>query len=85
MGDGENVSRDQEYCIIKVVEVCRKYRHGVRGTLKAQAHHLGARHLEVRHHFQVGQYDKVVSQMQRSVWPKDDMTLIVDRIFAHKQ
>ena len=74
-----------EMTVCPVVEVCRKYRHGVRGMLKAQAHHLVAKYLEVEHHFQVGQYDKVVSQMQRSVGPKEDMTLIVDRIFAHKQ
>ena len=53
--------------------------------LKAQAHHLLAKYLEVEQHFQVGQYDKVVSQMQRSAGPRGDMTQIVDRIFAHKQ
>jgi len=74
-----------EMTVSPVVEVCRKYRHGVRGMLKAQAHHLLAKYLEVEQHFQVGQYDKVVSQMQRSAGPRGDMTQIVDRIFAHKQ
>jgi acetyl-CoA carboxylase/biotin carboxylase 1 len=71
--------------VAPVVEVCVKYRHGVRGMLKAQANHLLAKYLEVEQHFQVGQYDKVVNQMQRSAGPRADMTEIVDRIFAHKQ
>lgn len=74
-----------EMTIAPVVEVCRKYRHGVRGMLKSQVHHLLARYLEVEQHFQVGQYDKVVCQMQQSAGPKGDMSKIVDRIFAHKQ
>ena len=74
-----------EMTIAPVVEVCRKYRHGVRGMLKSQVHHLLARYLEVEQHFQVGQYDKVVCQMQQSASPKGDMSKIVDRIFAHKQ
>ena len=74
-----------EMTIAPVVEVCRKYRHGVRGMLKSQVHHLLARYLEVEQHFQVGQYDKVVCQMQQSESPKGDMSKIVDRIFAHKQ
>ena len=35
-----------------LVEVCRKYWHGVSGMLKAQAHHLVTKYLEVEHHFQ---------------------------------
>ena len=34
---------------------------------------------------QVGQYDKVVSQMRQSAGPRADMSNIVDIIFAHKQ
>jgi len=74
-----------EMTIAPVVEVCRKYRHGVRGMLKSQVHHLLARYLEVEQHFQVGQYDKVVCQMQQSSEAKADMNVIVERIFAHKQ
>jgi len=74
-----------EMTIEPVVEVCRKYRHGVRGMLKSQVHHLLAKYLEVEQHFQFGQYDKVVTQMQQSAGPKSDMSIIVDRIFAHKQ
>ena len=74
-----------EMTIAPVVEVCRKYRHGVRGMLKSQINRLLARYLEVEQHFQVGQYDKVVCQMLQSAGPKADMSLIVDRIFAHKQ
>ena len=71
--------------VAPVVEVCRKYRHGVRGKLKAEVHKFLASYIEVEDHFQVGQYDKVVSQMQRSAGPRADMSEIVDRIFAHKQ
>jgi len=74
-----------EMTISPVVEVCRKYRHGVRGMLKSQVNHLLAKYLEAEQHFQVGQYDKVVCQMQQSAEAKADMSVIVERIFAHKQ
>jgi len=74
-----------EMTVCPVVEVCRKYRHGVRGMLKAQVNHLLAQYLSVEQHFQVGHYDKVVTQMQLSAGPRADMSEIVDRIFAHKQ
>ena len=35
--------------------------------------------------FQVGQYDKVVSQMRRGAGARADVSGIVDIIFAHKQ
>ena len=74
-----------EMMISPVLEVCSKYRHGVRGMLRSQVQMLLSRYLEVESHFQVGQYDKVVSQMRQLAGPGADMSVIVDRIFAHKQ
>ena len=55
------------------------------GMLKSQVQHLLQKYLEVEQDFQVGQYDKVVMQMQRTAGPKGDMKSIVDGIFAHQQ
>ena len=74
-----------EMTIAPVLQVCAKYRHGVRGMLKSQVQRLLQNYLDVEQHFQVGQYDKVVMQMQRSAGLKADMSSIVNRIFAHKQ
>jgi len=74
-----------EMTISPVIEVCKKYRHGVRGMLKSQTHYLVSRYLDVESHFQVGQYDKVVSQMRRGAGARADVSGIVDIIFAHKQ
>ena len=45
-----------EMTITPVIEVCKKYRHGVRGMLKAQTHHLISKYLEVETYFQVTQF-----------------------------
>ena len=42
-----------EMTISPVIEVCKKYRHGVRGMLKSQTHYLVSRYLDVESHFQV--------------------------------
>lgn len=73
-----------EMTISPVLEVCTKYKHGVRGMLRSQAQLLISRYLEVEKHFQVGQYDKVVSQM-RTLAGAGQEEVIVGRIFAHKQ
>ena len=49
--------------ISTVLEVCKKYRHGVRGMLKSQLNHLLKKYLDVENYFHDGQYDKVVQQM----------------------
>ena len=36
-----------------MIEVCQRYRHGVRGILKAQTQHLVSKYLEVEAPFQV--------------------------------
>jgi len=74
-----------EMTVTPIVEVCKKYRHGVRGMLKHQVQYLVNKYLQVEEYFQVGQYDKVVSQMRQQAGPKGDMSSIVDIIFAHKQ
>lgn len=74
-----------EMTISPVNDVCKQYRHGVRGMLKSQTQYLISKYIDVESHFQVGQYDKVVSQMRRSASPRADMSSIVDIIFAHKQ
>ena len=42
-----------EMTIATVVDVCKKYRHGVRGMLKSQVDHLLKKYLEVEQDFQV--------------------------------
>ena len=56
-----------EMTISTVIEVCKKYRHGVRGMLKSQVNHLLKKYLDVELHFQVGQYDKVRNDFYRNL------------------
>merc|ERR1712020_424749 len=72
-----------ELTLQPIMELCSRYKSGVRGQMKTAVVHLINKYLEVEKLFQVGHYDKVVS----TLWSthKDDIWYVVDTVFAHTQ
>ncbi|TRY78898.1 hypothetical protein TCAL_01701 [Tigriopus californicus] len=72
-----------ELTIQPIIELCNRYKHGVKGQMKHTVCDLIQRYLDVEKLFQVGHYDKVVSTMREM--NKDNIDLVVERVFAHTQ
>eukprot|EP00095_Tigriopus_kingsejongensis_P004246 maker-scaffold711_size108467-snap-gene-0.33 protein:Tk04246 transcript:maker-scaffold711_size108467-snap-gene-0.33-mRNA-1 annotation:"hypothetical protein DAPPUDRAFT_222043" len=72
-----------ELTIQPIIELCNRYKQGVKGQMKHTICDLIQRYLEVEKLFQVGHYDKVVSTMREM--NKDNIDLVVERVFAHTQ
>jgi hypothetical protein len=72
-----------ELTLQPIMDLCSRYKAGVRGQMKTAVMHLVNKYLEVEKLFQVGHYDKVVS----TLWSthKDDIWYVVDTVFAHTQ
>ena len=66
-----------EMTISPVIEVCKKYRHGVRGMLKSQTHYLVSRYLDVESHFQV---DTCFSSKGSLMLYKKDVIKLLSRL-----
>ena len=72
-----------ELTLEPIMEVCSRYKAGVRGQMKRAVVHLINKYLSVEKMFQVGHYDKIVSTMWAN--HKDNIWFVVDTLFAHIQ
>ena len=82
-GVGQKEKDIAELTVQPLMELCSVYKNGVKGQMRKAVCELLEAYLDVERLFQVGHYDKVVSTMcQRH---KDDIDLVVARVFAHTQ
>lgn len=72
-----------ELTIQPIVEVCNRYKHGVKGQITSGVSALLDRYLQVEKQFQHGSYDKTIARMRLE--HKDDMEMVVNTVFAHTQ
>ena len=72
-----------ELTLQPLIELCSKYKNGVKGQMISAVSALITRYLDVEKLFQVGHYDKVISTMRQS--NKDNVDPIMERVFAHTQ
>ncbi|QQP49798.1 Uncharacterized protein FKW44_010585, partial [Caligus rogercresseyi] len=76
-----------EMTVQPIIDLCTRYRNGVRGQMKDTVTDLLRRYIEVEKHFQIGHYDKVVNNLRQHINSCDqkDMIWAVERIFARNQ
>ncbi|XP_040575050.1 acetyl-CoA carboxylase [Lepeophtheirus salmonis] len=76
-----------EMTVQPIIDLCTRYRNGVRGQMKDSVTDLLWRYIEVEKHFQIGHYDKIVNNLRQHINSCDqkDMLWAVDRIFARNQ
>ena len=72
-----------ELTLQPLIELCSRYKNGVKGQMISAVSALITRYLEVEKLFQVGHYDKVISTLRQL--NKDNIDVVVDRVFAHTQ
>ncbi len=70
-----------ELTLQPIIELCSRYKNGVKGQMINAVSALLYRYLEVEKLFQVGHYDKIISTMRQT--NKGDIDLVVSRVFAH--
>jgi acetyl-CoA carboxylase/biotin carboxylase 1 len=70
-----------ELTLEPILELCSRYRAGVRGHMKLAICEMIKRYTDVEKQFQAGHYDKVVTTM-RSLH-KDNVDKVVEIVFAH--
>ncbi|CAB4070281.1 ACACA [Lepeophtheirus salmonis] len=76
-----------EMTVQPIIDLCTRYRNGVRGQMKDSVTDLLWRYIEVEKHFQIGHYDKILNNLRQHINSCDqkDMLWAVDRIFARNQ
>ena len=72
-----------ELTLEPMLELCARYRGGVRGHMKMAVCDMIKRYTDVERQFQIGHYDKVVTTMR--ALNKDNVQKVVDTVFAHTQ
>ena len=72
-----------ELTLQPIMDLCSRYKLGVRGQMKTAVQCLLNKYLAVEKLFQVAHYDKVVSTLVAS--HKDDVDHVVETVFAHTQ
>ena len=72
-----------ELTLEPLLELCARYRGGVRGHMKMAVCDMIKRYTDVERQFQIGHYDKVVTTMR--ALNKDNVQKVVDTVFAHTQ
>mgnify|MGYP002046183517 FL=1 len=72
-----------ELTLEPLLELCARYRGGVRGHMKMAVCDMIKRYTDVEKQFQIGHYDKVVTTMR--ALNKDNVQKVVDTVFAHTQ
>lgn len=65
-----------------IVQLVQRYRNGIRGRMRSCVQDLVRQYIEVEQHFQLGHYDKCVSQL-RERYKDDGMAQVVQKIFSH--
>ncbi|XP_054153729.1 acetyl-CoA carboxylase-like isoform X3 [Oppia nitens] len=65
-----------------IVQLVQRYRNGIRGRMRSCVQELLRNYIEVEHHFQLGHYDKCVSQL-REKYKDEGMATVVQKIFSH--
>ncbi|KAL1433606.1 hypothetical protein MTO96_012435 [Rhipicephalus appendiculatus] len=66
-----------------IVQLVQRYRNGIRGRMKNVVQELLKQYLSVEIDFQQGHYDKCVALLREK--HKDNMSVVVDKIFSHLQ
>ncbi len=70
-----------ELTLEPIVDLCSRYREGIRGHMKMAICQMISRYTDVERQFQIGHYDKVVTTMR--TLNKDNVQSVVDTVFAH--
>jgi acetyl-CoA carboxylase/biotin carboxylase 1 len=65
-----------------IVQLVQRYRNGIRGRMRSCVQDLVRHYIEVEQHFQLGHYDKCVSQL-REKHKDEGMATVVNKIFSH--
>lgn len=65
-----------------IVQLVQRYRNGIRGRMRSCVQDLVRNYIEVEQHFQLGHYDKCVSQL-REKFKDEGMAMVVNKIFSH--
>lgn len=65
-----------------IVQLVQRYRNGIRGRMRSCVQDLVKHYIEVEQHFQLGHYDKCVSQL-REKYKDEGMASVVQKIFSH--